>query len=119
MSAEKFASGIALTRANPDLMNNRNEFPFLGFIVALIWLRFFFASATSGLEVSVISDVEWVASDNLSVAHFMFDCVYHSLYRVFLKKVLHKREEKMQEKLKMTQQKDENLYNNNEVFIFA
>ena len=69
--------------------------------------------------MSVISDVEWVASDNLSVAHFMFDCVYHSLYRVFLKKVLHKREEKMQEKLKMTQQKDENLYNNNEVFIFA
>ena len=30
-------------------------------------------------------------------------------YRVFLKKVLHKREEKMQEKMKMTWQKDENL----------
>ena len=28
------------------------------------------------------------------------------LYRVFLKKVLHKREEKMQEKMKMTWQKD-------------
>ena len=31
------------------------------------------------------------------------------MYRVFLKKVLHKREAKMQEKMKMTQQKDENL----------
>ena len=31
------------------------------------------------------------------------------LYRVFLKKVLHKREEKMQEKVKMTKQEDENL----------
>ena len=30
-------------------------------------------------------------------------------YRVFFKKVLHKREEKMQEKMKMTSQKDENL----------
>ena len=30
-------------------------------------------------------------------------------YGVFLKKVLHKREEKMQEKMKMTSQKDENL----------
>ena len=30
-------------------------------------------------------------------------------YRVFLKKVLHKREGKMREKLKMTQQEDENL----------
>ena len=31
------------------------------------------------------------------------------LYRVFLKKVLHKREEKMREKMKMTQQKDKNM----------
>ena len=31
------------------------------------------------------------------------------VYRVFLKKVLHKREEKMQEKMKTTSQKDENL----------
>ena len=31
------------------------------------------------------------------------------IYRVFLKKVLHKREEKMQEKMKMTKQKHENL----------
>ena len=30
-------------------------------------------------------------------------------YRVFFKKVLHKREEKMQEKMKMTYQKDKNL----------
>ena len=33
----------------------------------------------------------------------------HNKYRVFLKKVLHKSEEKMQEKLNMTLLKDENL----------
>ena len=32
-----------------------------------------------------------------------------SLYRVFLKKVLHKQEEKVQEKMKMTSQEDKNL----------
>ena len=32
-----------------------------------------------------------------------------STYRVFLEKVLHKQEEKMQEKMIMTQQKDKNL----------
>ena len=43
------------------------------------------------------------------------------MYRVFLKKVLHKREEKMQEKMKMTSQKDKNLVhvNNNVMLIFA
>ena len=34
---------------------------------------------------------------------------YVFMYRVFLKKVLHKREEKIQEKVKMTLQEDENL----------
>ena len=35
--------------------------------------------------------------------------IYYITYWVFLKKVLHKREEKMQEKMKMTQQEDKNL----------
>ena len=38
-------------------------------------------------------------------------------YRVFLKKVLHKREEKMQEKIKMTSKKDENLVRVQQQFI--
>ena len=32
-----------------------------------------------------------------------------TMYRVFLKNVLHKLEEKMQEKMKMTKQKDQNM----------
>ena len=35
--------------------------------------------------------------------------VLQAIYRVFLKKVLHRREEKMQEKIKTTLQKEENL----------
>ena len=34
---------------------------------------------------------------------------YESIYRVFFKKVLHKREKKMQEKMMMTQQEEKNL----------
>ena len=35
--------------------------------------------------------------------------MWRGMYGVFLKKVLHKREEKIQEKMKMTSQRDENL----------
>ena len=42
------------------------------------------------------------------------------IYRVFLKKVLHKREEKMQEKMKMALQKKKNLvYNNKKIVLGA
>jgi len=47
------------------------------------------------------ADLPWQFKDCLSVIP--------NRYRVFLKKVFHKREEKMQEKMKMTLQKDENL----------
>ena len=54
------------------------------------------------------SDVEtqWNATIMISMD---FLRMTSSMYRVFLKKVLHKREEKMQEKMKMTSQKDKNL----------
>ena len=39
----------------------------------------------------------------------IFPCLDWLRYRVFFKKVLHKREEKMQEKMKMTKQRDKNL----------
>ena len=41
-----------------------------------------------------------------------------TLYRAFLKKVLHKREEKTQEKIKMTLQKDKNLAFYSNFFFF-
>ena len=40
---------------------------------------------------------------------FLQRCCTVPMYGVFLKKVLHKREEKMKEKMKMTKQKDNNL----------
>ena len=47
--------------------------------------------------------------DVFAISQWLNHGSVYTKYRVIFKKVLHKREEKMQEKIKMTQQKDENL----------
>ena len=54
----------------------------------------------------------WVFKSSFSKELYFFrcsNCDFETKYRVFLKKFFHKREEKMQEKMKMTKQKGENL----------
>ena len=86
------------------------DFFSIGPAVVISWLE------KSTLKATLLEGKNLCSPLKNAQAGFNCICLYrsfplkvHKIHRVFLKMVLHKDEEKMQEKMKMTSQRDENL----------